>query len=50
MKTGSIILSQSNDIVAGGFYFKAIFNWWQISAFIIVITFLIYLFIKRKRK
>jgi hypothetical protein len=41
MKIGSITLLQNDDIVAGGFYLKAIFNWWEISAFTIVVAFLI---------
>jgi len=35
--------------VSDGFYFKAIFTWWQILAVIAVIVLIIYL-IRKKRK
>jgi LPXTG-motif cell wall-anchored protein len=48
MKAGIINFLQ-NDVVAGGLYFKAIFNWLQIVGFILLVLLLIYL-IRRKRK
>ncbi|MEO6850710.1 MAG: hypothetical protein ABI203_03390 [Mucilaginibacter sp.] len=43
------ILLQADSVVSNGFYFKAIFNWWEITLIIILIVFVIY-FIKRRRK
>ncbi|WP_143014142.1 LPXTG cell wall anchor domain-containing protein [Mucilaginibacter pineti] len=48
MKAGIINFLQ-NDVVAGGFYFKAMFKWLQIAGFILLVFLLIY-FIRRKRK
>lgn len=42
-------LLQADSVVSGGFYFKAVFNWWDIILAIMLIIFVIYL-IRRKRK
>jgi hypothetical protein len=49
MKLGSITLLLNDDVVAGGFSFRLIFNWWEISVFLILVACLFY-FIRRKRK
>ena len=47
---GLAIKSATNDdIVAGGLYFKAVFNLWEIGVFIVVLIISIYL-IRQKRK
>jgi hypothetical protein len=47
MINGFIALLQNDDVVSNGFYFKAVVNWWDVGAVVIIIAFLIYL---RKRK
>jgi hypothetical protein len=42
-------LLQADSVVSGGFYFKAVANWWELVIVVIVIALVIYL-IKRERK
>ncbi len=48
MKTNFNPMLQASP-VSDGFYFKAIFTWWQILTIIAVIILIIYL-VKKKRK
>ncbi len=49
MKIDFIKILQADSVVAGGVYFKAVFNWWEITIVIFTIAVVIYL-MRRKRK